>query len=59
MASRNAAKSSFFLMYLSHCVEMMWEMMGKKGEKYEKCERNYSFGTYKLTRVVDGKRNYF
>ena len=30
VASREAAQSFFFKYFFFHCIEMMWEMMGKK-----------------------------
>ena len=52
VASGEAAKSLFFLNIFFHCIEKIWEMMKNK-------EKNYSFGTYKLTWAVDRKHNYF
>ena len=60
MASREAAKSFFFFnIFFFHCIEMMWEMMGKKEKNLKNVKTNDSFGTYKLTRAVDRKQNNF
>ena len=39
VASREAAKSFFFLIYFLHCIEIIWKMLKKKEKNLENVKK--------------------